>query len=310
MSASSLEGVAFVFPGQGSQFVGMGQDAYDASADVRALFAEADDALGYALSSIVLKGPEDALRQTANTQPAILLVSVALFRALDLTPAVVAGHSLGEYSALVAAGALTFRDAVRLVHKRGQYMQEAVPEGRGIMLALIGAEDEQVRAAVAEIDGEVDVANYNAPGQIVIAGERGATEAAAAKAGARQVIPLPVSAPFHCRLMRPAEERLRADLAQVPFADLAIPLYNNVDARRVTTADEARDGLARQVSRPVQWTQLIQNIIAEESVHTFVEVGPGNVLAGLIRRIDRTAKRLSVTTAASIEAARTALAAH
>lgn len=308
MSAPSLEGVAFVFPGQGSQFVGMGQDAYDASAAVRALFAEADDALGYALSSIVLSGPEDALRQTANTQPAILLVSMALFRMLGLTPAVVAGHSLGEYSALVAAGALTFRDAIRLVRKRGQYMQEAVPEGRGIMLALIGAEDEQVRAAVTGVDGAVDVANYNAPGQIVIAGERGATEAAAAKAGARRVIPLPVSAPFHCRLMRPAEERLRANLAEVPFTDLAIPLYNNVGAHRVTTAAQARDGLERQVSRPVQWTQVVRNIIKSEGVHTFVEVGPGNVLAGLIRRIDRAAKRLSVNTAASIETVRTELA--
>lgn len=305
--SSQLDGVAFVFPGQGSQFVGMGQDAYDASGDVRALFAEADDALGYALSRIVLGGPEDALRQTANTQPAILLLSVALFRELGCLPAVVAGHSLGEYSALVAAGALSFRDAIQLVHQRGRYMQEAVPEGEGVMLALIGAEDEAVRAAVAASAGAVDVANHNAPGQIVIAGERHATEAAAAQAGARQVVPLPVSAPFHCRLMRPAEDRLRADLARIAFNDPTIPLYNNVDARRVTTAAAARDGLERQVSRPVQWTQLVQNIVANERVHTFVEIGPGNVLVGLIRRIDRNAKRVSVSNAASIETARTAL---
>lgn len=305
--APALDGVAFVFPGQGSQAVGMGQDAYDASAEVRALFAEADDALGFALSRIVLNGPEDALRQTANTQPAILLISVALFRELGLVPSVVAGHSLGEYSALVAAGALTFRDAIRLVHKRGQYMQEAVPDGQGVMLALIGAEDDHVRTVVEQSDGAVDVANYNAPGQIVIAGERNATEAAAAKTGARQVIPLPVSAPFHCRLMKPAEERLRADLAHVPFKDLAIPLYNNVDGRRVTTAADARDGVERQVSRPVRWTQVVQTMIANEHVHTFVEIGPGNVLVGLTRRIDRAAQRLSVNSAESIAKVRAAL---
>jgi [acyl-carrier-protein] S-malonyltransferase len=307
MPTSSLPGVAFAFPGQGSQFVGMGQDLYDACADTRALFGEADDALGFALSRVILNGPEDALRQTANTQPAILLVSVALFRALGLVPAVVAGHSLGEYSALVAAGTLSFCDAVRLVRQRGRYMQEAVPDGAGIMLALIGAPDEQVEAAVAASAGAVDVANYNAPGQIVIAGERTATEAAAAQAGARQVIPLSVSAPFHCRLMQPAEERLRIDLAHVHFADLGVPLYNNVDGRRVTTAAAARDGLERQVSRPVRWTQVVQHMIAEEQIHTFVEVGPGNVLAGLIRRIDRSVKRLSVNTAASVESVRAEL---
>jgi [acyl-carrier-protein] S-malonyltransferase len=299
--------VAFVFPGQGSQTVGMGQDLVDALPAARALFAGADETLGYPLSEVILRGPEDDLRLTENTQPAILLVSVALYRALDLVPAVVAGHSLGEYSALVAAGSLRFGDAIRLVHRRGRYMQEAVPEGQGIMLALIGAEIEQVQEAVATVGGAVDVANYNAPGQLVIAGEPAATKAAAERSGARQVVGLPVSAPFHCRLMRPAEERLAADLDRVDLGDLQVPLYNNVDAHRITTAEEARDGLKRQVSRPVRWTQIVERLIAEEGIHTFVEVGPGNVLSGLIRRIDRNVKRLSAHDCASVASVREAL---
>jgi [acyl-carrier-protein] S-malonyltransferase len=302
-----LPNVAFVFPGQGSQQVGMGRDLYDGCPEVRALFAEADEAVGYALSRVVLDGPEEVLRQTANTQPAVLLVSVAVFRVLGLLPAVVAGHSLGEYSALVAADAMGFRDAVRLVHKRGRYMQEAVPEGDGVMLALIGAEPENVRSAIAAVGGAVDVANYNAPGQIVIAGLRDPTLAAAERAGARQVVELAVSAPFHSRLMQPAEERLSADLDQVPFADLAMPLYNNVDARRIITGPEARDGLKRQVSRPVRWTELIERMIGDEGVTTFVELGPGNVLSGLIRRIDRNARRFSVHDCATVESVRAAL---
>jgi [acyl-carrier-protein] S-malonyltransferase len=301
----TLAHVACVFPGQGSQAVGMGQDLYDGCKAVRDLFAEADDALGFALSRIIRTGPDAELRRTAITQPAILLVSVAAYRALDLRPAAVAGHSLGEYSALVAAGALSFRDAIALVHKRGRYMQDAVPEGRGLMLALIGAETEAVVRAIAADGGAVDIANYNAPGQLVIAGESEATRRVAAQCGARQAIELAVSAPFHCRLMRPAEERLRADLAQVHFDDPTIPFYNNVDARNVTTASAARDGLARQVSRAVRWTELIEHVIADATIRTFVEVGPGTVLSGMIRRIDRRVERLAAGDLQTVAAVRT-----
>jgi [acyl-carrier-protein] S-malonyltransferase len=301
--------VAFVFPGQGSQTVGMGADLCERFAVARECFAEADDALGFALSRIVREGPDATLRLTANTQPAILLVSVAAYRALGLRPAVVAGHSLGEYSALVAAGALAFRDAIALVHKRGRYMQEAVPEGEGAMFALIGAEAAAIEAAIAADGGAVDIANLNAPGQIVIAGEREAVQRVAERAGARQAVALQVSAPFHCRLMRPAEERLRADLAAITIRDPEIPVYNNVDAARITTAAALRDGLARQVSRPVRWTELVQHMIAGEGVRTMVEVGPGAVLSGLVRRIDKTVERLNVSDCASLEAAQSALAA-
>jgi [acyl-carrier-protein] S-malonyltransferase len=299
--------VAFVFPGQGSQAVGMGEDLRERFASVRELYAEADDALGYSLTRIIREGPEQTLRQTQHTQPAILLVSVAAYRALGVRPSVVAGHSLGEYSALVAGEALAFRDAIRLVHKRGRYMQEAVPEGRGVMLALIGVDLEAIEQAIAEETGVVDVANYNSPGQVVIAGEREAAERVAARCGARQAVTLPVSAPFHCRLMQPAEDRLREDLAEVAIADPRIPLYNNVDARKVTSAAGVRDGLERQVSRPVRWTELVQRMVADDGIGLCVEVGPGTVLSGLIRRIDRNVERLTVHDAASLEAARARL---
>ncbi|MBX3025382.1 ACP S-malonyltransferase [bacterium] len=304
-----LDSVAFVFPGQGSQAVGMGTDLCAHFAGARDLFAEADDALGFSLSRIIREGPADELTLTANTQPAILLVSVAAYRALGLEPAAVAGHSLGEYSALVAAGSLSFRDAVRLVHQRGRYMQEAVPAGEGAMLALIGAEENAIRAAIAADGGAVDIANDNAPGQIVIAGARDAARRVAGAAGARQIIELPVSAPFHCRLMQPAEERLRGDLATVALAAPRIPFYNNVDAARAADVDAVRDGLARQVSRTVRWTTLVRTMIREQHLTTIVEVGPGTVLSGLVRRIDRAIERLAVGDVASVEAARARLAA-
>lgn len=296
-----LEQVAFVFPGQGSQSVGMGDDLYRREPIVRRLFDEADAALGYPLSRILREGPEDELRRTANTQPAILLLSVAIYRVLDLRPAVMSGHSLGEYSALVCAGAIGFQDAVKLVHRRGTYMQEAVAPGEGRMLALIGTDVDTVRRTLEDLGTDVDIANINAPGQVVIAGERDATLEAAARIGARQAIELPVSAPFHCRLMAPAEDRLRRDLDQISFADPDVPIYNNVDARRVTRAADVLDGLKRQVTRPVRWTEIVERMVKEDSVRTFVEVGPGNVLCGLIRRIDRTVERLSAHDCATID---------
>jgi len=288
----------------------MGRDLIAASAEMRALFAEADAILGYGLSSIILDGPEAELRRTANTQPALLLIGTALYRLLGLAPTAVAGHSLGEYTALVAAGALTFTDAIRLVHNRGRYMQEAVPEGQGLMLALIGVEAEAVERAVREVGEGVDVANYNAPEQIVIAGAPGPTRAAAERAGARQAIELPVSAPFHSRLMLPAEARLRVDLDRTAFADLAFPLYSNVDAARVTSGAAARDALARQVSRAVRWTDLVRAMIDAESIDTVVEIGPGAVLSGLIRRIDRRVRRLNVSDLATVESVRNLLTAE
>jgi [acyl-carrier-protein] S-malonyltransferase len=303
----NLDGVAFVFPGQGSQVVGMGRDLYESSAPARQLFAEADDALGHSLTDIIFEGPSESLRRTEYAQPAILLVSIALHRELGLGPSVVAGHSLGEYSALVASGALEARDAIALVHKRGRYMQEAVPEGEGAMIALIGADPDAVDRAIREVDGPVDVANYNAPNQIVIAGARAAVREVAERAEVRQTAELAVSAPFHCRLMQPAEERLAADLDAVSLRDLAVPLYDNVDAARITRAEEARDALKRQVTRPVRWTEIVRHMV-EDGAHTFVEVGAGKVLSGLIRRIDPAVKRLNVSDCATLGEARRVLA--
>jgi [acyl-carrier-protein] S-malonyltransferase len=285
---------ALVFPGQGSQSVGMGSAWAERSAAARETFAEADHVLGFALSRLCWEGPEEELQLTENTQPAILTTSIAIYRAVagELSqPAVVAGHSLGEYSALVAAGSLEFGDALRLVKSRGRFMQEAVPPGKGAMAAVLGLAAIDIVAVAHEASegGEVcAVANYNAPGQTVIAGEAGAVERALelAKArGARRAVLLPVSAPFHSPLMRPARERLAPLLTSTPFADLATPLVANVDARPVTKGEDARRGLMAQVDSPVMWVDSVEEMVRGFGVERFLEVGPGSVLSGLIRRI-------------------------
>ncbi len=286
----------------------MGREVFDASEAARAVFEEADEALGEALSTLCFEGPEDELQLTANTQPAVLTASIAVLRALDEQFDVVAGHSLGEYSANVAAGTLSFDDAVQLVRKRGQYMQEAVPFGEGAMAAVLKADRTLVERICAEIPGLVEAVNYNTPQQIVIAGETAAVSAAGAKlkeAGARAST-LPVSAPFHSTLMEPAEVRLREDIDLIPFSDPRVPVYVNVDAAAVTEADAAKDALVRQVSRPVLWEESVRRMI-DDGVSLFVEVGPGRVLSGLLVRIDKGAGRVSVQGPSDFAAAKAAI---
>ncbi len=307
--------IAFVFPGQGSQKVGMGRALAEAFPESRAVFDEADAALGFALSALCFSGPEEDLRLTTNTQPAILATSVAALRALSARgarPDFVAGHSLGEYSAIVAAGGLPLADAGAAVRKRGQYMQEAVPVGVGAMAAILNLDADAVARACAEAaEGEgVSPANLNSPGQIVIAGHAGAVQRAMERckaAGAKRALPLPVSAPFHCALMQPAQERMAADLLALPFRDLAVPLVCNLDARPVRAAAEVREGLVRQVSGTVRWQESVE-LLAREGVSTFVEIGPGTVLSGLVKKIHRDARVLNVEDPQSLEAAAQALA--
>jgi [acyl-carrier-protein] S-malonyltransferase len=299
---------AIVFPGQGSQAPGMGKDLAEKFAVARQVFEEADDALGFAISRLCFDGPAEDLQLTENTQPAILTVSVATYRAMRESgidaPAFVAGHSLGEYSALVAAGALSLADAVRTVRARGRYMQEAVPVGTGAMAAVIGGDLEKIERICAEARGDqvCSIANINAPNQIVIAGNTEAVDRAVELLSgvARKVVKLKVSAPFHCALMKPAQDRLAPDLAALNFSGPAMPVVTNVDARATTAPDELRDALVRQVSAPVRWVESMQLLI-EHGVDTFVEAGPGKVLSGLMRQISRDVKMLNVEDAASLQ---------
>lgn len=301
---------AFVFPGQGSQHPGMGKDIAEASSAARTVFEQMDDALDFSITRLCFEGPEDDLKLTANTQPAILATSIALLAALRerarIEPDVVAGHSLGEYSAIVAAGGLQGPEAVRIVRSRGQFMQEAVPVGAGAMAAILGPSLEEIEAiCAAASEGEVvSAANVNAPGQIVIAGTKGAVDRAIAIAkerGVRRALPLPVSAPFHCALMKPAEERLRPVLEAAPFRPLYVPLVTNVDASPVGTDHAVRNALIRQVVSPVRWVESVEKMI-EMGVRRFVEIGPGTVLTGLIKRIDPSVELVNINNAASLEA--------
>ncbi len=306
--------IAFVFPGQGSQRVGMGKALCETFPVCRRTFEEADEALGEPISRLCFEGPEDQLALTRNTQPAVLATSVAvdrLLRSRGHVPAFLAGHSLGEYSAHVAAGTLGLADALRTVRRRGTYMQEAVPVGEGAMAAILGLPAEQVSQACVEAAGAevVSAANLNAPGQVAIAGHREAVERAGRRAkelGARRVMPLPVSAPFHCALMKPAEERLAPELRGLVVADPAVPVVANVDAEPKRTGREAIEALIRQVSAPVRWEAVIRRLLAA-GVTAFVEVGPGGVLSGLTRKIDRSVSAASVHDPSSLEAAETTL---
>jgi [acyl-carrier-protein] S-malonyltransferase len=292
--------IAFIFPGQGSQKVGMGRALADVYPICRETIEEADAALGEPLSRIIFDGPEDQLTLTENTQPAILAVSTAASRLLvsrGITPAFVAGHSLGEYSANVAAGTFAFGDALRLVRRRGRYMQEAVPAGEGAMAAILGLDAETVAQACAEAaDGDVvSPANLNGGGQIVIAGARDAVTRAGERAkalGARRVVPLPVSAPFHCALMTPAEARLAPELRALEVHDPRVPIVANVDGEPKRDAHAAIEALVRQVSSPVRWEAVVGRLASEGVTH-YVEVGPGAVLSGLVRKIHREATVVS-----------------
>jgi [acyl-carrier-protein] S-malonyltransferase len=309
--------IAFIFPGQGSQKVGMGQALAGAHAIVRETFAEADAALGEPLSRLCFEGPEDQLTLTENTQPAILATSVAVYRLLASrgpSPDFFAGHSLGEYSAHVAAGTLSFADALVAVRRRGQYMQEAVPVGTGAMAAILGLDAAQVAQACEEAaEGEiVSPANLNAPGQVVIAGTRAAVDRAGAIAkarGARRVMPLAVSAPFHCALMKPAEERLAPELRALRTQAPSRPVVANVDAEPKVDGASAIEALIRQVSGAVRWEDVVRRL-ASEGVRTYVEVGPGSVLAGLVRKIDPDARAVSVSDDKGLQALDELLAAR
>jgi [acyl-carrier-protein] S-malonyltransferase len=307
--------IACIFPGQGSQHAGMGKDLADNFPAARQVFEEADTALGFGLSKLCFEGPADQLQLTENTQPAILTVSIAALRAMESEgfsrPDFVAGHSLGEYSALVAAGALSLTDAVQTVRARGRYMQEAVPVGVGAMAAILGADLEVVTTACKDAaQGQVcSAANINSPNQVVIAGDTLAIDRAIEllkERGAKRAMKLNVSAPFHCALMQPAARRLAVDLARIEFQDLGTPIVTNVDAKATALGAAARDALVRQVSQPVRWLESVEFLISQ-GVQSFIEIGPGKVLSGLVRQIDRSLRCVNVEDKASLSATREAL---
>lgn len=312
--------VTMLFPGQGSQSPGMGRALSETFPEARQVFDAADNALGFSLSRICFEGPEDKLRQTEITQPAILTTSVAAWKALlsvspDLQPERVAGHSLGEWTALVVSGALNFEDAVRLVHLRGQLMQKAVPEGKGAMLAVMGLSPEQVAEVCLQVETDTQTifrpANFNSPEQTVVSGHASAlstVEAALSKAGAKKLVPLPVSAPFHCPLMQPAADQLAEALVNIPIGPMTCPVISNVEATPNQDPSRVKSLLIQQVTGPVRWVEVVQNCIAQGS-SLALEIGPGKVLMGLARRIDRTLKVIPVNDPDGINKAKSTLAA-
>lgn len=300
--------IAVVFPGQGSQTVGMGKDFYEQFESCKKIFDKADEVLGFSLTDIIFNGPEEDLRLTFNTQPALLTMSIALWEAVKekVKADCFAGHSLGEYSAVVAGGAVSFEDAVLAVHNRGKFMQDAVPVGVGAMAAVMGAEDADIVALCSEISSEncvVEPANFNCPGQTVVAGHTEAVDKFAEKGKeikAKRVVKLPVSAPFHCSLMKPAEEKMAAYLETIAVNDLTTTVYNNVDAAAETDSATVKNALIRQVSSTVRWTEAISKMI-EDGVDTFIEVGAGKVLSGLIKKIDKSVKIMNISELADLD---------